>query len=103
GEPDLRWALAVCYARAGRKDQALRIAAEIKKQPSPWADWGLAEVYAVLGDREEALRWLEQGFQDRFSLMPWLRLKDAGLQRPFKPFRNDPRYQDLLRRMNLTD
>ncbi|MGH9600772.1 MAG: tetratricopeptide repeat protein, partial [Terriglobales bacterium] len=101
GEPDLRWSLAFCYARAGRKDQALHIVEEIKKQPSPWADWGLAEVYAVLGDREEALRWLEQGFQDRFSLMPWLRLPDAGLERPFKPFRNDPRYQHLLRRMNL--
>ena len=90
------------YARAGRKDLALRIVAEIKKQPSPWADWGLAEVYAVLGDREEALRWLEQAFQDRFSLMPWLRLTDAGLQRPFKPFRHDPRYQELLRRMKLS-
>lgn len=100
-EPDLRWGLAMSYARAGRKDQALRVVDEIKKQPSPWGDWGLAEVYAVLGDRQEALRWLEQGFQDRFSLMPWLRLKDAGLERPFEPFRDDPRYQDLLRRMNL--
>lgn len=102
-DPDLRFGLAVAYARAGRKDLALRIAAEIKKQPSPWGDWGLAEVYAALGDREEALRWLDQAFQDRFSLMPWLRLRDAGLERPFKPFRHDPRYQDLLRRMNLAE
>jgi non-specific serine/threonine protein kinase len=100
-EPDLRWALAMSYARARRPEMALRVVAEIKKQPSPWADWGLAEVYAMLGDREESLRWLEQAFQDRFSLMPWLRLTDAGLVRPFKPFRSDPRYQDLLRRMNL--
>jgi TolB-like protein/Tfp pilus assembly protein PilF len=102
-EPDLRWGLAMSYARAGRKDQALRIVDEIKKEPSPWADWGLAQIYAVLGDREETLRWLEQGFQDRFSLMPWLRLRDAGLERPFKPFRDDLRYQDLLRRMNLME
>lgn len=102
-DPEFSWGLAQTYARAGRKDAALRMVAEIKKHPSPMSDWGLAQVYASLGDREEALHWLEQGFQDRFSWMPWLIRKDAGLQRPFKDFNRDPRYQDLLRRMKLAE
>jgi serine/threonine protein kinase len=103
GDPDLRWGLAVSYARAGRREQALRTVAEIEKQPSAMADWGLAQAHAVLGNREEVLRWLERGFQDRFSWMPWLRMKDAGLERPFRPYRADPRYQDLIRRMKLAE
>jgi len=100
-EPGFQFGLGMAYARAGRKDLALRIAAEIKKQPSPWADFGLAELHAVLGNQEDALRWLEQGLADRFSLMPYFKCEDSGLQRPFKPLRSHPRYQDVLRRMNL--
>ncbi len=101
-EPGFQFGLGMAYARAGRKDLALRIAAEIKKQPSPWGDFGLAELYATLGNQEGALHWLEQGFANRFSLMPYFKCEDSGLQRPFKQLRSHPRYLDLLRRMNLS-
>jgi serine/threonine-protein kinase len=101
--PDFRWGLGIAYARAGRRDAAYRIIEEMKRNPSAMSDWGLAQVYAVLGENEQALRWLERGFDDRFSWMPWLRQRDAGLQRPFKAFHSDARYLNLIRRMNLPE
>lgn len=101
GDPELRWLLAVSYARAGRKSAALSLAAEIKKQPSPMSEFGLATFYATVGSREEALAWLERSFQDRFSLLPWLRRRGTGVQRPFDPYWSDQRYQSLLRQMKL--
>ncbi len=55
-----------------------------------------AHFYAGLGDRERALQHLEKAFQERDSnllfckINPWL-----------DPLRGDPRFQDLLRRMNF--
>ena len=43
----------------------------------------------------QAFEWLERGYQER-ELGPWLRVE---LQ--WDPLRDDPRFQDLLRRMNL--
>ena len=71
-------------------------AAELKKQVTPMNAWGLAEVYTALGEKDEALRWLEAGFELRFSWMPWI-----GVLRPFEPLRGEPRFQELRRRMNL--
>ena len=103
GDPEMRGWLAQSYARAGNRDQALRVIAAIEQQPSPMLDFGLAAAYASLGDRTAALDRLERAYAARFSLMPWLRRRDTGLQRPFAPFRSDARYQDLIRRMHLTD
>ena len=101
GDPQLRWLLALSYARAGRKNAALSLAAEIKKQPSPMSEFGLATFYAAIGSREEAFAWLERSFQDRFSLLPWLRRRGTEVQRPFDAYWSDPRYQTLLGQMKL--
>ena len=58
----------------------------------------IAEAYAAgLGDKERALAWLETAFQQRD---PWI------LHIKVKPeidiLRSDPRFQDLLRRMKLS-
>ncbi|HKW61980.1 MAG TPA: protein kinase [Candidatus Acidoferrum sp.] len=101
GDPELRWLLALSYARAGRKNAAISLAAEVKKQPSPMSEFGLATFYAAIGSRDEAFAWLERSFQDRFSLLPWLRLRGTEVQRPFDPYWSDPRYQALLGQMKL--
>ena len=49
-----------------------------------------------MGDKAQAFEWLDKAFQDRsFFLM---RLKVEPL---FDSLRDDPRFQDLLRRMGL--
>ena len=56
----------------------------------------ISEVYAGLGDKENALSALEKalaaGYRDSEAI-------DASPN--FDPLRDDPRFPDLLRRMNL--
>jgi TolB-like protein/Tfp pilus assembly protein PilF/tRNA A-37 threonylcarbamoyl transferase component Bud32 len=99
-DPDWRWGLARTYAQAGRKDEARRTLAkflgEKAKPTGAWAGWFLAEIYAALGEKDEALRWLEACYKERHSFLPWLEDNPA-----YAPLRSDPRFQDLVRRMNL--
>jgi serine/threonine protein kinase len=94
--PTVKWALGYTYALASRREEAQKIAAELIKQPMPMETWGLAEIYTALGDKDEAFRWLEECAALRFTWMPWITNEP-----PFKPLRSDPRFQDLVRRMNL--
>jgi tetratricopeptide (TPR) repeat protein len=54
-----------------------------------------AIIYAHLGEKDEAFEWLEKAFEERADLRG---LKESP---DFDPLRDDPRFQDLLRRMNL--
>jgi len=47
------------------------------------------------GDRARAIEWLERAYQDREANMPYIRMPI------YDPLRQEPRYQDLLRRMNF--
>jgi len=51
--------------------------------------------YAMAQEYDEALEWLERAFEIRDPNMPYITLP------VFDPLRSDPRFQDLLRRMNL--
>ena len=56
--------------------------------------------YALMGggtDQDEAFRWLEKGYEQRSSGMPYL---PADVF--WSGMRSDPRYADLLRRMAST-
>jgi len=55
----------------------------------------IAAIYALLGEKDQAFDWLERGYQAR-NLGAWLRVEPN-----LDSLRSDPRFQDLLRRMNL--
>ena len=57
----------------------------------------IAIVYVGLGDKDQAFAWLDKAFQDRSSLLLWLKVEPQ-----FDSLRDDPRFQDLLRRVGLT-
>lgn len=94
--PGWKWSLAYTYARAGRHAEARALADEIKKNVGPLQAWGLAETYAQLGEKDEAFMWLEAAYEARFSWMPWIAYSSA-----FKSLHDDPRFEDLLRRINV--
>jgi TolB-like protein/Flp pilus assembly protein TadD len=56
----------------------------------------IAEVYGHLGDKDQAFEILEKAYQERSGIMIYLNAYPW-----FDPLRDDPRFQDLLRRMNL--
>jgi TolB-like protein/DNA-binding winged helix-turn-helix (wHTH) protein/Flp pilus assembly protein TadD len=93
--------LGYAYARSGKKDQALRTLSELqeleRRSGSGDVSYDLALVEIGLGNRNEALAWLEKEYQQR---------DDDGLlflkyEPIFDPLRSDPRFLDLLRRMNF--
>jgi len=56
----------------------------------------IARVYAHAGENEKALRWLERAYGQRETP-----LAHIGVGWDWDNLRGDPRFQDLLRRMNL--
>ncbi|HEV2835982.1 MAG TPA: tetratricopeptide repeat protein, partial [Pyrinomonadaceae bacterium] len=63
-----------------------------RKQP-PFV---LATFYARLGDKEQTLSWLEKAYEDRDFRMTIL-----GVSFEFDPYRKDPRFVELMRRIGL--
>jgi TolB-like protein/DNA-binding winged helix-turn-helix (wHTH) protein/Tfp pilus assembly protein PilF len=57
---------------------------------------GLALIYARLGDKDKALKWLETAYQQRCHGMAFIKMDPR-----YDSLRSDPRFQDLLRRMNF--
>ncbi len=57
---------------------------------------GKAQRYAFLGEKDLAIEWLTKSVDERNHGATW-----AGIDSRFDPLRSDPRFQDLLRRMNL--
>jgi TolB-like protein/DNA-binding winged helix-turn-helix (wHTH) protein len=102
-DPAWKWPLGRTYALMGRKDYARKIAAEMQKAPGPMEQWGLGVIYSALGETDEAFRWLEAARKSRFSWMPWV--ADFSRRNPdlFTPLRHDRRFDDLTRRIGITD
>jgi TolB-like protein/Tfp pilus assembly protein PilF len=93
-------ALGRTYAKAGRRREALEIADELEQlsEEGYVSRGSLASMYASLSDNDRAFEWLEKGYEDRDWLVAFL-LVDPR----FDPLRDDPRFQDLLRRMNFPE
>jgi len=86
-------------AEAGFKGAQRRIADVIAARygtPGGWSAKTVAQHYLFAGDSARALDWLEQAFEDRDPDLPFIFCRPN-----FDPVRSDPRFQDLLRRMNL--
>jgi hypothetical protein len=58
--------------------------------------YNIATIYASLGKKDQAFDWLEKSYEDRTF---WL----AGLKvdPEMDTLRSDPRFKELLRRMNF--
>ena len=90
----LGWA----YIHAGRRPDAARFLAELEeKRRRQYVPAGtIAFVALALEDVDAAFGWADKATQERDPGLPWL------IRAPeFRALRDDPRYQGLLRRMNL--
>lgn len=92
-EPRSDSSLAYVAARAGHAAEARKTLAAVK---NPLAvKFNLVAVHAALGEKDAAFFWLERAFEERSGVMIFLRSAPQ-----FDPLRTDPRYQDLLRRVD---
>ena len=90
--------LAHAYGVAGRKDEARKLLQELLSTPGHGQEipGGVAIVYLGLGENEKALEWLLKAYEKQ----PYWSA-DLKVDPLFDPLRSDPRFQALLRRLNL--
>ena len=86
------------YAEGGYASAQKRLAdvkaARCGKQGGTNA-WYIANAYLYAGDRDHALEWLKKAYEERNGNIPYIGSP------VFDSLRSEPRFQDLLRRMNL--
>jgi tetratricopeptide (TPR) repeat protein len=87
------------YALSGRKPEALKELDDLNEisRHRYVMPTSLALAYSDLGNKQLAFAWLDKAYEERD---PWLVLtlrSEPGFDR----LRSDPRFQDLLRRMNF--
>jgi len=89
------------FARAGRREQALKVMAELLKTAAEHhgVAYSAAVIYAGLGDRPSALTWLEQSERLRDPTLSNRLRVDPKLD----SLRSEPRFHKLLARMNYPD
>jgi eukaryotic-like serine/threonine-protein kinase len=90
--------LAHVYARAGRRNEALKLLRELEtlsrqERVSPVY---FARIYVGLGDRERALTWLQKAYDEHSDHVLGISVDPA-----YDPLRSDPRFIKMLRGIGL--
>jgi hypothetical protein len=89
---------AYAEARAGRRAEAEHTIAQLKEAEKTHyvRPYYVACVWAALGDKDRAFAELERSFAEKDCYIPRMKID------PFlDPLRDDPRFNDLLKRINL--
>ncbi len=81
------------YRQSGTKGYWEWRLSEARRSNAPYE---IAVFYARLGNTREAIAWLEKSYQQHDWHMVQLKMLRA-----WDPLRSDPRFQDLMRRMNF--
>jgi eukaryotic-like serine/threonine-protein kinase len=89
------------YAMAGRRVEAQKVLDKLNERSKDgYVPAGArARIYAGLGDKDKVFQWLETAYSERSiaGTLPGMIKVDPV----FDPLRSDPRFANLLRRMNL--
>ena len=100
GSGDWSFGTAKVQIALGNKVEAQKILNELR-QTADQSENGplqIAKVYSALGDKDQAIEWLEKAYQRRSFGMFFLKV-DAD----FDNLRSDPRFKELLQRMNFSE
>ena len=91
-------ALGHAYASAGQKSDAQGVLQTLlaRAKQSYASPFDIALVYTALGDKDTAFAWLNRAVADRSTWLVYSKWEPR-----LDPLRSDPRFQDLLRRLNL--
>jgi TolB-like protein/DNA-binding winged helix-turn-helix (wHTH) protein/Flp pilus assembly protein TadD len=98
GSPAATGVLIRAYAHAGRRADALRLLAELKKrrQAGYVPAGAFVNAYLGLGDNDQAFVWLEQAYKEQSNILQFVKVHPY-----FDPIRSDPRFAELVRRVGL--
>ena len=92
-------AVAEVHARLGNREKALKMLSELLETKDLYVSpSSIAFIYSSLGELDEAFSWQEKAYQERDASLAWLKVAPES-----DALRADPRFADLLRRMNFPD
>ena len=96
--PLIRGVLACLLARAGRRAEAQRVIDDliVASKTRFVSQASIAMGYAGLGDTEKAFQWLDASLRSHDEQVIWIYKHPM-----FANLRNDPRYGELLKELNL--
>src|SRR5882672_9816887 len=84
------------FARGGWLGFLRLVTAEDSPLKDSNNNWVVAKAYLDLGQKDKALAELNKAYEVRLSSLCWLKVEPQ-----MDPLRSDPRYQQLLRKMNF--
>jgi serine/threonine protein kinase len=98
GSPLMRAALAHSYGKAGRKQEAQQILGDLTNlaKCKYVAPHFFAGIHIGLGENDRALDYLEKSYEDHSHWLIYLHIDPV-----MDDLRNEPRFQDLLKRVGL--
>jgi eukaryotic-like serine/threonine-protein kinase len=90
--------LAHTYAVSGRKTEARKLLAELQRlsEQRYVPATSVALVYTGLGEKDKAFTWLDKAVEEHSFTLAYVKMEPR-----FDPLRSDPRFADLLHRINL--
>ena len=96
--PQTQMGLGFMYGKTGQRDEARHIIEELEQtaRQSYVPAYYIAIAYLGLDELDRALHWLERGCEERGPQMPFIAAEPV-----FDPLREEPRFQALLKKMNL--
>jgi DNA-binding winged helix-turn-helix (wHTH) protein/TolB-like protein len=97
--PCARAPLGYGYAMAGRRDEALKILGELDERAVRGeyvTPLGIAWIHIALGDKDQAFAWLDKACDEHSGGLPYLKTEPV-----YDSLRSDPRFANVLRRVNL--
>jgi serine/threonine-protein kinase len=88
--------LGASYAKAGEREKAQAILKQLETSKEYVSPGELPVLYVALGEREKAFASFEKAYAAHDSQLQFLKVDPS-----FDPLRDDPRFQDLMRRVGL--
>ena len=87
-------------AKSGKRDEAVKLLSELKQEATLGyvQPYTLALIYVGLGDKEEALNWLEKQMSGRSETA-----NTYAVAPELDDLRSEPRFKEMLKRMNLPE
>jgi adenylate cyclase len=90
--------LAYAYVKAGEPDKARALLKELltPRENRHLSATAVAGIYSALGEKDKALDWLERAYEEHSGYLVAMNVEFI-----FENIRNEPRFQTILRKMNL--
>jgi serine/threonine-protein kinase len=98
GHPAILGSLGYAYALSGRKREAQKMLNELEKKSKQQyiSSIYFSTIYIGLGEKDRAFEWLEKAYNERSVWLIYIHRSPI-----YDRIRSDPRYTDLLKKMDL--